>query len=45
LNEIKNNEMARNGLSQIRPTISNVFGGLGVAGGWNTARTNWTKKE
>lgn len=45
LNEIRNNEMARNGLSQIRPTISNVFGGLGVAGGWNTARTNWTKKE
>lgn len=45
LNEIENNEMARNGLSQIRPTASNIVGGLGVEGGWNTARTNWTKKE
>ena len=45
LNELDNNEMARSGLSQIRPMQSNVMGGLGLVGGWNTGRTGWVLKR
>lgn len=43
LNQIENDELARGGLSQIRPTVTNVAGGLGLVGGWNGARTEWIK--
>ncbi len=44
LNEIRNNDMAKYGLSQISPTVSNVTSGLGLLGGWITSITDWVKK-
>jgi hypothetical protein len=44
LNEIRNNDMAKYGLSQISPTVSNVTSGLGLLGGWLTSITDWVKK-
>lgn len=44
LNEIRNNDMAQYGLSQISPTVSNVSSGLGLFGAWITSQTDWVKK-
>jgi hypothetical protein len=44
LNEINNNELARNGFSKIRPTATNIDGGFGVMGGWNMAKTQWIQE-
>lgn len=44
LNDVENNELARAGFSQIRPMESNVAGGLGLLGGWNTDTTAWKMK-
>ena len=44
LNEIRNNDMAQYGLSQISPTVSNVSSGLGLFGGWINSQTDWVKK-
>jgi len=44
LNEIRNNDMAQYGLSQISPTVSNVSSGLGLFGAWITSITDWVKK-
>lgn len=43
LNDIDNNELARSGLSLIRPMVSNVSGGLGLMGAWNTGHSPWTE--
>lgn len=44
VNDIYNNELAGDGLSQIRPTTSNVSGGFGLVGGWNCSTTQKTFK-
>ena len=44
LNEIRNNDLAKYGLSQISPTVSNVTSGLGLFGAWVTSLTDWVKK-
>ena len=44
LNEIRNNDIAQYGLSQISPTVSNVSSGLGLFGGWINSQTDWVKK-
>ena len=41
LNQINNDELAKDGLSQIRPTVTNVSGGLGLLGGWSVSHTQW----
>lgn len=41
LNQINNDELAKDGLSQIRPTVTNVSGGLGLLGGWSISHTQW----
>lgn len=45
LNEIRNNDMAKYGLSQISPTASNITSGLGLFGAWNSSKTNWIIKQ
>jgi hypothetical protein len=44
INDVDNNDLARAGFSQIRPMESNVIGGLGLLGGWNTGKTAWKMK-
>ena len=43
LNQINNDELAKDGLSQIRPTVTNMSGGLGLLGGWSASHTQWIK--
>lgn len=43
INQYNNDDLARNGFSQIRPTVTNVSGGLGLMGGWSTSHTQWAK--
>ena len=43
INQYNNNELAQNGLSQIRPTVTNISGGLGLLGAWSTSHTQWAR--
>ena len=43
LNDIDNNELAQTGFATLRPTFSNIAGGIGVMGSYNVSYSQWTE--